>query len=72
MSRLAITEQDVALLSMAARGLTQKHMTKALNLSPTAVKRGMSRTLIKLDAANTAQAVAKAVARGLVKMDAGA
>jgi DNA-binding NarL/FixJ family response regulator len=70
MSRLAITPREVSMLHIAAQGLTQKHMTRELGMSQNSVKRTMSRLLIKLDAANTAQAVAKAVAQGLVKVDA--
>lgn len=65
-SEVGLSEQELQLLELLAEGANTQDMSKALYLSKRTVKRKIQDILVKLGAANRAQAVAEAFKRGLL------
>jgi len=61
-----LTARQLDVLRGVARGLTDKEIASELSLSPRTVEMHVARALDALDSANRAEAVRKAVARGLL------
>jgi DNA-binding CsgD family transcriptional regulator len=67
-----LTRRETEVLAMAADGLTDKEIAARLGLARSTVSNEMSTILLKLDAANRAQAVAIAVRSGTLSGQRGA
>ena len=61
-----LSEEDLRILQLVARGATNKEIAKQLFWSEVAVKKKIQEVLEKLDAANRTEAVVKAIRQGLI------
>ena len=61
-----LTQRELDLLALLAQRLTVDEMAARLVISPNTVKKHMSNIYVKLGAGNRRQAVAKAIAAGLL------
>jgi len=65
-STVGLSQREREVLVQVAQGATTGEIAANLNISPNTVKTHIRRTLIKLDAANRSEAVARASALGLI------
>jgi NarL family two-component system response regulator LiaR len=65
-SNAALTDRELEVLALLAKGMTNKQIAKQLFLSPFTVRHHVSQLIKKLGAANRAAVVATAAQRGLV------
>lgn len=61
-----LTRQELAVLFLVSHGMHRDDIGTVLHMSDNTVKRHVEMTLLKLDARNSAQAVAKAYRAGLI------
>jgi DNA-binding NarL/FixJ family response regulator len=65
-STIGLSPREQAILAQVAQGATTGEIALTLNISPNTVKTHIRRTLVKLEAANRSEAVARASALGLI------
>ena len=61
-----LTPREKKILTLVASGYSDKIISDRLQISPNTVKTHIRRTLVKLEAANRSEAVARASALGLI------
>jgi two-component system NarL family response regulator len=66
-----LTAQEVAILELVAKGLTNQEIGKAVALAEYTIKNKMKRIFAKLDVTDRSEAVYVAVQRGLIRADKG-
>ena len=64
----ALTEREVEILRLAARGLTNKQIGAELNISDRTVQNHLANTYTKLEVASRTEAVTVALQRGLIRL----
>ncbi len=69
--RLLITEREKQILGWVREGKSNQQVGELLSISPLTVKNHVQKILRKLEAANRAQAVAKAMSMGLLERSSG-
>jgi DNA-binding NarL/FixJ family response regulator len=61
-----LTDRELQVLGLVARGMANKQIAVALDLSEATIKTHLKAIFVRLDAANRAEAVAKALQLGLI------
>jgi len=69
MSRCDLTVREIEILKMVAKGLTNKDIGQALNISSLTVKNHVKSILAKLDVSDRTEASTAAIQRGLIDFD---
>lgn len=64
----ALTERELMILRLAARGLTNKQIGAELNISDRTVQNHLANTYTKLEVASRTEAVTVALQRGLIRL----
>ena len=64
----ALTERELEILRLAARGLTNKQIGADLNISDRTVQNHLANTYAKLEVASRTEAVTAALQRGLIRL----
>ena len=67
--RESLTEREIEVLKLAARGLTNIAIAQALNISDRTVHGHLSNIYAKLEVANRTEAVLKALQKGWIRLD---
>ncbi|MFQ3568145.1 MAG: response regulator transcription factor [Aggregatilineales bacterium] len=67
--RDALSEREIAVLALAAEGLTNKQIGQRLHISEATVKTHLKHSYAKLNVADRAAAVAMAIKRGIIRND---
>lgn len=65
----ALSDRDISILRLTAKGLTANEIGKRLHLSPETVRGYKKAAIYKLDAKNSCNAVAIAIALGVINVD---
>lgn len=65
----ALTERELEILRLAARGLTNKQIGAQLDISDRTVQNHLANTYSKLEVASRTEAVTVALQRGLIQLD---
>jgi len=63
-----VTEREVAVLQLLARGESNKEIAAELNISGHTVKSHVANILAKLEARDRTEAVTKAIQKGLIQI----
>ena len=63
-----LTEREKAVLELSARGLTQKEISRCLNISSHTIDYHHRNIIKKLNARNITSAVAIAVSKGIIRL----
>ncbi len=69
MSRVPLTQRELEVLTLAARGLTNKEIAGELSISDKTARNHVASCLEKLEANDRTEAVTKAIARGLIRVE---
>ena len=69
MSRCDLSSREVEILKMVAKGLTNKAIGQALNISDLTVKNHVNKILAKLDVSDRTEASTAAIQRGLIDVN---
>ncbi len=64
----ALTEREIEILRLAARGLTNKQIGAELHISDRTVQNHLANTYTKLEVASRTEAVTVALQRGLIRL----
>ena len=65
----ALTEREIEILRLAARGLTNKQIGAELHISDRTVQNHLANTYAKLEVASRTEAVTVALQRGVIRLD---
>jgi two-component system NarL family response regulator len=69
MMRTELTPRELEILRMLAKGLTNKQIGKALNISDNTVKNHVNSVIEKLEVCDRTEAATTAIQRGILSAD---